>query len=75
MIYQQWNQACYFITDNAKAQGFTYLQEDFVAAVLGAAGHFTADDLNGKARNYGDYGLQTTQLLTKMENIVDMVEN
>lgn len=53
------------ITDNAKAQGFTYLQEDFVAAVLGAAGHFTADDLNGMARNYGDYGLQTTQLTDK----------
>ncbi|MDR6735528.1 DUF6443 domain-containing protein [Sphingobacterium sp. 2149] len=53
------------ITDNAKAQGSTYLQEDFAAAVLGAAGHFTADDLNGMARNYGDYGLQTTQLTDK----------
>lgn len=29
------------ITDNAKKDQSTYLQEDFEAAVLGAAGHFT----------------------------------
>jgi len=33
--------------------------------VLGAAGHFKADDLNGLARNYGDYGLQATELTDK----------